>query len=177
MIEQLHPIVVHFPIALLTIYGLLELISIFPKVRHNRTIWYIKLFLLLIGLVSVQAALFTGEAAGDAGYGVKSIIERHERFANITLWIYGVALIGYLCQWFLYDGITKSWGQKIIGTRFHRFLTGFVYFMRRYGIYYLLALAGIIALTVTGALGGAMVYGTKADPVVKIVADLLHIQQ
>ncbi|MBP6910344.1 hypothetical protein KBC03_01990 [Patescibacteria group bacterium] len=105
-IENLHPIMVHFPIALLTIYSLLEIASLFRKVRHNRTVWYIKLFLLLVGLISIQAALTTGEAAGDAGFGVRDIMERHENFANISVWLYGISAIGYVLQRFLYDGIT-----------------------------------------------------------------------
>ena len=105
-IENLHPIMVHFPIALLTIYSLLEIASLFRKARHNRTVWYIKLFLLLVGRISIQAALTTGEAAGDAGFGVRDIIERHEKFANMSVWLYGISAIGYVLQRFLYDGIT-----------------------------------------------------------------------
>lgn len=66
MLENLHPIVVHFPIALLTIYSLLEIASIHKKVRHSITVWYIKLFLIVVGWVFVQLSLSTGEAAQDA---------------------------------------------------------------------------------------------------------------
>lgn len=64
--ENLHPIVVHFPIALLTLYSILEILSLSRKIRASKTVWYIKLFLVVVGLISVQAALTTGEIAGDA---------------------------------------------------------------------------------------------------------------
>lgn|GEM_PF-5134024 len=54
MFDTIHPAVVHFPIALLVLYSILELLSIFPAVRNKRTIRYIKLFLILVGWVGVQ---------------------------------------------------------------------------------------------------------------------------
>lgn len=66
IMENLHPIVVHFPIALLTLYSILEILSLSRKIRASKTVWYIKLFLVVVGLISVQAALTTGEIAGDA---------------------------------------------------------------------------------------------------------------
>lgn len=173
--ENLHPLVVHFPIALLVLYSLLELLSLIPRARQSKTIRYIKLFLLIVGWLGVQAALVSGEAAQDAWHGIRSIIEWHETFANLTVWFYGISLIGYVLQWYLYDGISTAWWQKIVGTPLHRFISGIAYFLRRFWIYYLLALAGILALTATGALWGAMVYGVEADPVVVVLVKLLHI--
>lgn len=69
--ENLHPIAVHFPIGLLVIYSLLEILSLFKKIRNNKTVRYIKLFLLIVGRIGIQASLATGEAAADAGNGVR----------------------------------------------------------------------------------------------------------
>lgn len=106
---NLHPIIVHFPIALLTIYSLLEIASLFRKVRENRTVRYIKLFLVLVGWIFVQLALSSGESAEHAGFGARNIIELHSLFANISTRLYGIAAIGYALQRFLYDGITTTW--------------------------------------------------------------------
>lgn len=175
MLENLHPIVVHFPIALLTIYSLLEIASIHKKVRHSITVWYIKLFLIVVGWVFVQLSLSTGEAAQDAWFWVKNIVERHSLFANISTRIYGVGAAGYLLQWYLYDWITTAWGKKIVSTPVHPFIEKVVTFLRKTQLHIILAILGLVALTATWALGGAMVYGTNADPMVKIMIDILHI--
>lgn len=173
--ENLHPIVVHFPIALLTLYSILEILSLFRKVRDSKTVWYIKLFLLIVWLLSVQAALTTGEIAGDAWRGIRNILEWHETFANASLRCYGIAAIGYIWQWFLYDGITTRWWQKIIGSTLHMIIQKIVFLYKKTRILFILAIGGIAALTITGALWGAMVYGTQADPMVELVIKLLHI--
>lgn len=93
MFDTIHPVVVHFPIALLVLYSLLELLGVFPRIRTNRTIWYIKLFLVVIGRIGIQAALQSGEAMSDAGYGVRNILEWHERFGNTSNILYGIAAL------------------------------------------------------------------------------------
>lgn len=42
----------------------------------------------------------------EAGYGSRAILERHERFADISNILYGIAALGYALQWYLYDGIS-----------------------------------------------------------------------
>lgn len=155
---------VHFPIALLTIFALLQLLGIFPKVRRSKTMRYIKLFLLLVGRAGVWAAMVTGDAAGEAGFGVKVIVERHALFAGLTQWIFGLLAIGYLLQW-----------HTIAANNPKRRIIKLVSIGKKIGLAYIFALAGLAAITITGALGGAMVYGPEADPVVKMVMELLHI--
>lgn len=101
--ENLHPIAVHFPIALLVLYSLMEIVSLFTRVRNNKVVRYIKLFLLLTGRLGLQASLSTGEAAADAGNGVKGILERHETFAGLSNTLYGIVTIGYLIERFIND--------------------------------------------------------------------------
>lgn len=140
MFDTIHPVVVHFPIALLTIYSLLEIASLFPKVRHNRTVRYIKLFLIVVGWVGIQAALSSGEAMEDAGYGAQRILERHENFGNLSNWLYGLATLGYVSQWILYDGVRTSLGAKMIGSWAHRLLQKIAFLYKRSGVLYILAI-------------------------------------
>lgn len=60
-IVSLHPMFVHFPIALLSLYAGLELITLHPRLRHNTTFYYIKLFLLVCGTLGSMVASSTGE--------------------------------------------------------------------------------------------------------------------
>lgn len=59
---NLHPIIVHFPIACLVLYSLIELGSLFsPRIRKNLEIT--KYFLLIIGILGTFGALQSGEIA------------------------------------------------------------------------------------------------------------------
>ncbi|MHB9014432.1 MAG: DUF2231 domain-containing protein, partial [Ignavibacteriaceae bacterium] len=61
-LAQLHPKIVHFPIALLSTYVLLEIIGVvfkrdfFSKAAH---------LILLLGVLGALAAVFTGNQAED----------------------------------------------------------------------------------------------------------------
>ena len=54
--------VVHFPIALLTVYALMELVWS-KRLRKNESWLYVKAAFLIIGLLGAYAALSTGEMA------------------------------------------------------------------------------------------------------------------
>ena len=86
-VTHLHPMIVHFPIALLIsgfgfdVAGLFINRDAFTKAGF---------YLLLIGAVGTIAALLSGEAAGEgvAEQGpLKIALERHEVAAEITVWL------------------------------------------------------------------------------------------
>lgn len=130
-----HPMMVHFPIALIAVGFLAELIFMFQK----KEICFTKMgfFLLLLGTVAALAAwitggLFTSEMAGAAG----ELRERHEIMATITVIISVVTLILRTLLLF-----RKNESKTIR-------ITAFVLF----------ALAAT-AVSITGFLGGNLVYG------------------
>jgi len=53
-----------------------------------------------------------------------------------------------------------------------KYFLGLKHFLIETPIVYVLAIAGIIAITFTGALGAAIVYGSDVDPIVKIIYGL-----
>ena len=130
-----HPMMVHFPIALIAVGFLAELIFMFQK----KEICFTKMgfFLLLLGTVAALAAwitggLFTSEMAGAAG----ELREQHEIMATITVIISVVTLILRTLLLF-----RKNESKTIR-------ITAFVLF----------ALAAT-AVSITGFLGGNLVYG------------------
>ena len=92
---HLHAMVIHFPIALLLIGFLSELIGIiFKKSFFNQNAFY----LLILGTFGTIASYLSGDAAGEGMEGgtLGKAIELHENAAVITLWLSIITSILYI---------------------------------------------------------------------------------
>lgn len=83
-VDHLHPMLVHFPIALILIGFLFDLISMFYKKEAGLSV--IGFYLLILGTLSaliavLSGALFTSEMTGAAGH----VKETHELLAWVTV--------------------------------------------------------------------------------------------
>ncbi len=81
---HLHPMLVHFPIAIISVGFLFELISLFYKkeVCMSKSGFYLLVLGALFALAALlSGALFTSEMSGAAG----EVRDIHELFAYITL--------------------------------------------------------------------------------------------
>ena len=166
-----HPILVHFPIAFMTIYAILELIR-FQKVKNWPYIVHIKAFLLIVGTLSSFVALSTGEVAEHlANRDLRPLIEVHSAFASGSVWIFGILSVVYIVSF-----VSKSeWNQKLLDSPFSKIWKLKVNIANKILNGYfsvILALAGLVAITITGALGGAIVYGPEVDPIVNFIYKL-----
>ncbi len=164
---NIHPILVHFPIGLLTLYAFLELFRF--NMLTNKTYWfYLKASLVIIGFLSSIATFFSGDAIEDLFRGFPDqmhLVSVHSNFAFATCVLFGIISLSYLTQWIAKEGISFNqtfWKYLVRVT--HQFLQG--------PAVVLLALAGLFCVTVTGALGGALVYGSDIDPVVSFIYKL-----
>jgi len=131
--HPLHPVVVHFPIALLSTAVLFELLGFYFRRDDFRRFGF---WLLMLGLTGGIVAAVFGHWAEEAAekMGVpKEAIELHESFAVTTLITFGLLLI---YRW----RIRERW------TPVHN------------GIYLSMALAGLLLLGTTGYFGGDLVY-------------------
>lgn len=130
---RLHPMLVHFPIALLFTSVLFDATGAWFKRENFRdgALW-----LLLLGLLGGVAAAIAGdwaeEAAEKAGIA-ESMIETHETLAFVTLGIFGVLLLGRLV-------LRNQFTRKTIVP------------------YFLIAAIGLGTLGATGHYGGDLVY-------------------
>lgn len=88
----LHPLIIHFPIALLFIAPLLVVIGLaFKGGRHAYLVS--ALLLMAVGTLATYVAVSTGEAAGELaeGFGpVGAMLERHEGLAETTRAVFTV---------------------------------------------------------------------------------------
>lgn len=97
-LSQLHPQVVHFPIALFMVYVLLEILGVFIKKDFLSKAAHLILFLGVLGAV---AAVLTGNSAQDAAHllsksGVSiplQAIGEHEDYANFIMWFFAGLLV------------------------------------------------------------------------------------
>lgn len=134
--SHLHPMIVHFPVALITVGFLAEVVSLFFK--NEKCLSKTGFYLLILGTLAAIAAwstghLFTNEPTQGAIVG---IFEKHETGALITMLL---MIIGSAFRIFL---VIRKKEEEII------------FKWIAFGIY-LLAFA---AVTFTGLMGGTMVY-------------------
>lgn len=164
---NIHPIVIHFPIACLVLYTGLELLSLFVKSRRDK-LYLTKIILLIIGTIWAFMAIQTGEYAWEQ-LGYTDLIEAHSEFGEMSYRTYLIIWIIYACQYML---ATKS-GMQIMANSFGAILGKIIKFASHPILLSLIALLGLVLLSITGALGGAISHGIDTDPVVRIVYDLI----
>jgi len=171
---NIHPMFVHFPIALLTIYAIFEIVWS-PRLRNSKTWFFIKSIFLALGFAGAQVALQTGEMAEEI-VGQSKLIETHSNFANITTYLFGAILLAYFIKVIkmgILPNLTSIFLKENFWGKVYKILLKYKKIVLETPLIYLLALAGLISITLTGALGGAIVYGTNADPFVSFIYKLL----
>ena len=167
-----HSMFVHFPIALLMIYSLFELVS-FKFITKYDNWFYIKATFLIVGFTTAFPALFTGdlleELSERLGTYDPRLIELHSTFATATTIFYGVitlvyviALIAQVAKIQNYIALLKFmpawWGRLFQDT-----CQGCVAIIKRQYLW-ITALIGIILISITGGLGGILSSGLGVDP-------------
>lgn len=164
---NIHPLFVHFPIALLTVYALAEMLW-FEKIKNQAWWWNVKALLLGVGTLGGFAALQTGEIAEEIRGG-SQLIETHSTYAAATVWIFGILALMYVIA-----GIRMYFGSYVQAGVSGRIFTFFSTIERVVvRIAPLLACVGLVTLMITGALGGAIVYGPDTDPVVSFIYSVI----
>lgn len=132
-----HPMIVHFPIALIAVGFLADTLSLFFT-KKEPCLSRLGFYLMILGTLAAFAGFFTGEffttefAENTPQYDLK---ETHELFAKITMWIMLAASV---------IRIVLMIKKKDRGA-----LKWLVYFMY---------LAAMITVSYTGFLGGSLVF-------------------
>lgn len=91
--DGLHPLIVHFPIALLLVVPLFILIGALLPLRRGRPLLLSALLLMVLGTAGTYVAISTGEAAGelaDRSPAINATIEQHEELAEQTRTLFTV---------------------------------------------------------------------------------------
>lgn len=94
--DGLHPLVVHFPVALLLVAPLFVLLGLMPRIG-GRFAWA-ALVLLVLGTVGAYVAVESGEAAARLAQRtdvVTELIEQHEELAEAVRTFYTIMTLVY----------------------------------------------------------------------------------
>lgn len=171
MIYNIHPIVVHFPVALLFIYSVLKVLPM--KRWAPRFAWSdVERVFLVLGFGGALMALSTGETAEHLVRSAsnRDLIEVHSVFANASVAFYGALLLAEVIS------VLHAWSAfRTKFSKLDNFLNHIYNFLTKPLISKLLALLGLVALSITGLLGGVLVYGVSADPFAPLVLKLLGL--
>jgi uncharacterized membrane protein len=169
MTYNIHPIFVHFPIALFTVYAIIKILPTqkwFPAIAWK----HIERTLLFFGVLGAFAALSTGEIAEELSRPDHDLVETHSLFATTTTWIFSILLAGEILS------VLMPWINLRLKSVTSLKALGFLKDLLTHRILSTtLALLGLITISITGLLGGVMVYGTSADPLSGIVLKVLGI--
>jgi uncharacterized membrane protein len=166
---NIHPILVHFPIALLTFYCVLEIVPLmkwYPKVAWSD----VKALLVCFGGLGILGALLTGGLAEDSNLARASehVLAIHKFFAATSAAVFGIIALAYLIWWIFEKHIDPA---KPLG-RGVKIIKGFSDIILKRWVVILLAILGLGVLTLTGTLGGIIVYGADSDFATKFVYSL-----
>lgn len=171
---NIHPIFVHFPVALLTLYAVMEVLQL-PIVRASRPWQIIKSVFVMIGALGALAAYQTGDWATE-GMGRSGVVAVHATWASIAVTFFAIVAIMYFVRFINTEAPRVKdwvWNTRYVCTVWEALsrLTDWIV-----GKWWALLILGIVALgiiSIVGALGGAVAYGTANDPMTAWVVNLL----
>jgi uncharacterized membrane protein len=133
-IAHIHPMSVHFPVAVIMLGFLAEVLSLLFKDQ----LWLKKagFYLLIIGTISAVAAFLTGEFLTDELKGeAGELKEKHEIFAKITMYVMiAASLLKIYLVFKKNEDSSFKW------------------------VFFVLYAIAFISVGITGYLGGSLVY-------------------
>lgn len=143
----MHPLVIHFPIVLLMIAPAFLLIPMLWWARWSEPFALIALGILLVGTLSLYAAVSTGEEAGelaDRSGGVNGVLVMHEHLAEQSRIVFS-GLVILLAVLVLVPKILKRPVRRLV------FVSAGLAFLALYG-------GGLAVLVNTAHAGGRLVH-------------------
>jgi uncharacterized membrane protein len=170
MTYNIHPIIVHFPVAMLFVYSIVKILPLkkwFPSVAWRD----VERVLLVVGVLGAFAALATGDTAEHLVHPNRQLVDAHSTFAGIATFIYGALLVGGL--------VAIINAKNYVFGKGWQWLSAILRFVEKVlcnpAFSIVLAIAGFFAISITGMLGGTIAYGLTADPIAPLLLKALGI--
>ncbi len=171
MNNNIHPLLVHFPLAFLGLYAILEIARFRILTRQQ---WYVpaKMLLVFVGALATYPTVAAGAfiAGKLKGHGLDHVINTHATFALTTVVIFNLIALAYVVS--AINRTQRETGPAFLQSSFWRVLTHIQKLITDTSVVLVLALLGLGTLTITGALGGTIVYGPDFEPLASIIYHL-----
>jgi uncharacterized membrane protein len=166
---NIHPLIVHFPIALLTIYSILELVRS-KTIIEKYNLFYTKLLLLFVGIAGGFFALQSGDMASHLldRASRNNILRSHEMFAQITIMLYCLLAFGYILK------LSKGYLTKK-NFKYMEIVEDLSIIILSPIVSISVSVIALITLSITGGLGGILVYGPDADFITNILYKIFNV--
>ena len=150
--DGLHPLIIHFPIALLLVAPILVLLGLISPNR-GRAFLGAALILMVLGTIASWVAVSTGEAAGELAErasGAGAVLEQHEELAETTRTAFTILTGLFIAILFAPAIFRRQLSQKVL-------LPVNILFLLLYG-------SGVVFLINTAHQGGRLVheFGVRA---------------
>ncbi len=169
--QTIHPMLVHFPVAMVSLYAILEIGSVIPFIRKLE-LDITKAILLGVGFVFGILSSQTGEMLEHSFRGIHDLVEAHATWASITNIIAGILFVIYV-RYLLKPWCTKISASSPSFAKFAEKISSIITQIKeKRWLLIILACCLLAAVTVTGALGAAIVHGQDVDPVVNFIYKL-----
>lgn len=112
--DALHPLIVHFPVALLLVAPIFVLVGLAMKPERSRGLLVSALVLMILGTMAAWVAVETGEAAGrmaDRTPAVNVILEHHEELAESVRLVFTALTAVFAAVLFVPNLIRRQLGR------------------------------------------------------------------
>lgn len=180
MNNNYHLIFIHFPIALLSLYAFLEVLSVSKHFFKKESLELTKGILLVVGVLSGYISESTGEMVQNiisrTNVHLRTTLHFHEMFANLTVGIFLILAISYVISFMeSTESIRNSKIYTFIRSKIPALLLTFIFLFEKRSIRITLAILGAIAVMTTGALGGILTNSCMVDPVTVLVCKVFSL--
>jgi uncharacterized membrane protein len=98
--DGLHPLIIHFPIALLLIAPIFVLVGTLLSPGRGRTFLVAALLMMVLGTASTFVAVSTGESAGQVAERSPQVDAVHEELAETTRVVFSVLTVLFVALLF-----------------------------------------------------------------------------
>ncbi len=171
---NIHPIFVHFPVALLTLYAVMEVLQL-PAARASHAWQIVKSVFVVIGAVGAVAAYQTGDWATE-GMPRAGIVAVHATWASIAVTFFVIVAGMYVVRFINTEAPRAKdwmWNTRYVRTVWEALSRVTDWIVGKWWVVLVIGIVALALISIVGALGGAVAYGTANDPMSAWVVNLL----